>query len=132
MNRDKNAPALRNRVAQTKGATRSTALLATALCLASFSGMAVSATFEWVNGRVTSFTAQLPMFTVAIINSKGVRFCEPTSGADYAVTADNIHYDMLKASFINKKKVQVGVQNFGNDPQSGSVKLCIDRVLLTN
>jgi len=107
------------------------AMLATAFCLASFSGIAASATFEWVNGKVTSFTAQLPMFTVAIVNNKSVRFCDPTSGADYAVNADNIHYDMLKASFMNKKNVQVGVQNFGNDPQSGSVKLCIDRVLLT-
>ncbi len=89
-------------------------------------------TFQWVNGQVTSFTAQLPMYTVAIVDNKAVRFCNPGTGYDYAVSAANLHYDMLKASFLNNQKVQVGVQNFGPDPQAGTDKLCIDRVLLTH
>jgi hypothetical protein len=89
-------------------------------------------TFQWVNGQVTGFTAQLPMYTVAIVDNKALRFCNPANGYDYAVTAVNLHYDMLKASFLNNRKVQVGVQNFGPDPQAGTDKLCIDRVLPTH
>jgi len=117
---------------QTKVTMKNKILVVAVVALGAFSGAASSATFEWVNGKVTSFTAQLPKYTVAIVNNKGVRFCNPASGKDYAVNAGNLQYDMLKASFLNNKNVQVGVQNFGNDPQSGSVKLCIDRVLLTD
>ncbi|HET7832410.1 MAG TPA: hypothetical protein VFK88_05545 [Gallionella sp.] len=97
-----------------------------------FAGAASAATFEWVNGKVTSFTAQLPMYTVAVVDNKIVRFCHPTNGKDYPVNTGNLHYDMLEAAFLNNKNVEVGVQNFGNDPQSGTVKLCIDRVILKN
>ncbi len=109
-------------------------LAAVAAALTTAAGMAVAAapTFQWVNGTVTSFTAQLPMYTVAIVDNKAVRFCNPGNGHDYAVSAANLHYDMLKASFLNNQKVQVGVQNFGADPQAGTDKLCIDRVLLTH
>lgn len=117
---------------QTKAAMKFNILAISAIALGTFAGAASAATFEWVNGKVTSFTAQLPMYTVAIVDNKGVRFCHPTNGKDYAVNASNLHYDLLKAAFLNNKNVQVGVQNFGNDPQSGSVKLCIDRVILTN
>lgn len=117
---------------QTRGTLRNKIIALTAVALGLFSVAVSAATFEWVNGKVTSFTAQLPMYTVAVVNNKGVRFCDPASGKDHAVNASNLHYDLLKASFLNNKNVQVGVQNFGNDPQSGSVKLCIDRVLLTN
>ncbi len=118
---------------QNKLASKTVALAAAALALAAFAGAASAApTFEWVNGQVTSFTAQLPMYTVAIVDNKPVRFCNPANGKDYAVTTGNIHYDMLKASFLNNQKVQVGVQNFGKDPQAGTDKLCIDRVILTH
>jgi len=107
-------------------------LIASAVVLGTFSATeaAVPAP-EFVNGKVTSFTAQLPMYTVAIVNNKSVRFCDPKTGSDYAVNAGNLHYDMLKAAFLNNKSVQVGVHNFGNDPQAGSIKLCIDRVILS-
>lgn len=117
---------------KTPTSTRNKLIILTTISLCTFSTPASSATFEWVNGKVTSFTAQLPMFTVAIVNNKVVRFCDPSSGSDYVVNSDNLHYDMLKTSFLGKKKVQVGVQNFGSDPQSGTTKLCIDRVILTN
>lgn len=74
---------------------------------------------------------QMPMFTVAVVNNKIVRFCDPATGADYAVAASNLHFDLLKTAFLQDKAVQVGVNDFGKDPQSGTVKLCIDRVLLT-
>jgi hypothetical protein len=103
-------------------------LLAAAAVIATTSSYA--APFSWVNGKVTSFTAQLPMYTTVVVNNKIVRFCDPATGADYAVTASNLHFDLLKTAFLQNKAVQVGVTDFGQDPQSGSVKLCIDRVLL--
>ena len=60
-----------------------------------------------------------------------VRFCDPETGSDYAITADNVHFDLLKTALLHSKSVQVGVQNFGKD-SSGSEKLCVDRVILTN
>lgn len=105
-------------------------LLAAALVVAMADSHA--APFSWVNGKVTSFTAQLPKFTVATVNGKPVRFCDSTTGADYAIAANNLHYDMLKTAFLQNTAVQVGVNDFGKDPQSGTVKLCIDRVILTH
>jgi hypothetical protein len=90
-----------------------------------------AATFEWVNGDVTGITAQLPSFTVFVVDKKTVRFCSPINGIDYKVSAVDLHYDLLKTALANGKPVQVGVQNYGNDPQSGDVKRCIDRVILS-
>jgi hypothetical protein len=101
-----------------------------AVCATAFAGGASAATFQWVNGAVTSITAQLPAYTVAIVANKPVRFCHPSSGVDFAVTASDLHYDMLSKALIHGKSVEVGVQNFGPDPQSGTTKLCIDRVIL--
>ncbi len=117
---------------QARTAVKFNLLATAAVALGIFASTASAATFEWVNGKVTSFTAQLPMFTVAVVDNKVVRFCHPANGKDYPVNASNLHYDMLKAAFLNNKNVEVGVQNFGNDPQSGTVKLCIDRVILKN
>jgi hypothetical protein len=86
--------------------------------------------FKWVKGKVTSITAQLPQFTVANVGGSLVRFCNPTNGKDFAVNADNMHYDMLRSALLIGKSVEVGVTDFGSDPQSGSEKLCIDRVIL--
>lgn len=90
---------------------------------------AAAQAFEWVNGKVTSITAQLPDYTTAAVGGKHVRFCDPASGKDYAVTADNVHYDMLFTALQTGRSVQVGVRNFGMDARAGSVKLCIDRVI---
>jgi hypothetical protein len=105
-------------------------LLAAAV-FAAFATSSHAAPFSWVNGKVTSFTAQLPMFTVAVVNNKVVRFCNPSTGADYAVTAADLEFDLLKTAFLQGKAVQVGVNDFGKDPQSGTEKLCIDRVIIT-
>jgi hypothetical protein len=100
------------------------------ICALAFAEGASAATFQWVNGTVTSITAQLPSFTVAIVGNKPVRFCHPGTGIDFVVKADNLHYDMLRSALIHNKNVEVGVQNFGPDPQAGTTKLCIDRVIL--
>lgn len=106
-------------------------VFAIAFTLAAASGVAAAATFEWVNGTVTNITAQLPSYTVVIVSGRGVRFCDPETGVDYAINAGNTHFDMLKTALLHSKSVQVGVQNFGKD-SSGSEKLCIDRVVLSN
>jgi hypothetical protein len=106
-------------------------LAATSLVSILAAAPVAAATFEWVTGSVTSVTAQLPEFTVFVVGNKTVRFCNPGSGADFPVTADNMHYDLLKTALENGRTVQVGVQNYGNDPQSGDIKRCVDRVILT-
>jgi len=102
-----------------------------AAALAAASGGAAAAGFEWVNGTVTNITAQLPSLTVVVVSGRGVRFCDPETGTDYAINAGNTHFDMLKTALLHSKSVQVGVENFGKDA-SGSEKLCIDRVVLSN
>jgi hypothetical protein len=103
----------------------------TAAVLAAVPGGAGAAGFEWVNGTVTHITAQLPSLTVVVVSGRSVRFCDPETGADYAINAGNTHFDMLKTALLHSKSVQVGVENFGKDA-SGSDKLCIDRVVLSN
>jgi hypothetical protein len=85
---------------------------------------------KWVTGKVVSIIAQLPQFTVATVGTTGVRFCYPISGADFPITADNVHYDMLRSALLAGKTVEVGVHNFGLDPQAGAEKNCIDRIIL--
>jgi len=67
---------------------------------------------------------------VATVGTTGVRFCYPTTGADFPITADNVHYDMLRSALLAGKTVEVGVYSFGLDPQAGAEKNCIDRVIL--
>ena len=109
--------------------SKSACTIASALALAA--SCAWAAAFEWVNGSVTSITVEIGSYTVATVSGRAVRFCDPETGSDYAVNADNAHFDMLKTAFLHSKSVQVGVQNFGKD-SSGSEKLCIDRVILSN
>jgi hypothetical protein len=98
--------------------------------LLAFADAASAAPFQWLAGGVTSITAQLPAYTVAMVGARAVRFCSPTTGADFPVTAGNLHYDLLSKALVFGKGVEVGVRNFGLDPQTGNPKLCIDRVIL--
>src|SRR5262245_32679312 len=109
--------------------SKSTCAMAPALALAATCAWA--AAFEWVNGSVTHITAHLGTQTVVTVNGRAVRFCDPETGSDYAINADNLHFDLLKTALLHSKSVQVGVQNFGKD-SSGSEKLCIERVILAN
>jgi hypothetical protein len=91
---------------------------------------ASAAPFQWLAGGVTSITAELPAYTVAMVANRAVRFCSPTTGADFPVSAANLNYDLLSKALVFGKGVEVGVRNFGLDPQTGAPKLCIDRVIL--
>ena len=101
------------------------------LTFAAVSGGVSAATSESVNGQVTTITSQLPSYTVVIVGGRSVRFCDPETGVDYVFSADNAQFDLLKNALLYAKSVQVGVQNFGKD-SSGSDKLCIERVVLSN
>jgi hypothetical protein len=48
-----------------------------------------------------------------------VSFCNHTTGDYYAITSENVHYDMLRSALTAGKSVQVGFYDFGKDPQSG-------------
>ena len=89
---------------------------------------------RWVNGRVDSFTFQLPHFNVVGIKGDSgtefVRFCHPLTGVDSDLTTTNVQYDLLKTAFLTGRSVQVGIHDFGKDSASGTNKLCIDRVIL--
>ena len=92
------------------------------------------APFRWINGKVDSFTFQLPRFNLAGIKEASTtefaRFCNPSTGVDYDLTTANVQYDLLKTAFQTGKSVEVGVNDFGPDPAAGTRKLCIDRVIL--
>lgn len=53
--------------------------------------------------------------------------CHPVA----PVKADDPAYDLLRESFFRGRQVLAGVRDFGQDPQSGSRKMCVDRVSLT-
>jgi hypothetical protein len=61
------------------GMVAATAAVLTTAASTAFAG---NPTFQWVNGQVTGFTAQLPMYTVAIVDNKALRFCNPGNGYD--------------------------------------------------
>lgn len=46
------------------------------------------------------------------------------------VKEDDPLYDLLRESFFRGRKVEAGVRDFGHDAQSGSPKICVDRVSL--
>jgi hypothetical protein len=72
------------------------------------SGSAGASTFEWVKGTVTTIASQVPTYTVATVNGRPVRFCDPETGADYALKADNTPFDLLKIALLHGKSVEVG------------------------
>lgn len=94
-------------------------------------GGAGASSFEWVKGTVTTIASQVPTYTVATVNGRAVRFCDPETGADYALKADNTPFDLLKSALLHGKSVEVGVQNFGKDAE-GVERLCIERVVLSH
>jgi hypothetical protein len=89
-----------------------------------------AATFKRVEGKVTSILVQVPQFTSIVVGGTGVSFCNHTTGDYYAITSENVHYDMLRSALTAGKSVQVGFYDFGKDPQSGGTKNCIESVTL--
>ena len=91
---------------------------------------------KWVKGKITQILVQPreSFYTFLLRDTNGaatlVRLCDPYTGKAAPVKADDPAYDLLRESFFRGRQVQAGVRDFGEDPQSGSRKICLDRVSL--
>jgi hypothetical protein len=92
----------------------------------------------WVAGTVYEILVQPgeQFYVFAIKPAKGsgviLRIADAHTGAPMSsVTTGNLVYDLMKEAYFRKLNVQVAYRDFGQDPQSGINKLCIDRVILT-
>ena len=88
---------------------------------------------EWLNGRINQILIQdkEQFYVIGITDgsqSHSVRFGDPHTGQPVQVTADNPAYALLLEAFFRNQQLQIGVRNFGYDPQSGIDKIVIDRV----
>lgn len=93
---------------------------------------------KWVAGTISEILVQpgeqFYLFAVKPANGSGVflRIADAHTGATISsVTTNNLIYDLMKEAYFRKLNVQVAYRDFGPDPQSGTNKLCIDRVILT-
>ena len=91
---------------------------------------------QWVTGTVGQILVQPKekYYVFSLQSDDGtttfVRFCDPETGAQAAVTASSPDYDLLKEAYFRGLRIQVGVRGFGYDPQAGAQKNCLDRVSL--
>jgi hypothetical protein len=115
------------------------------LVLASF-GLALSAfepvsllaipPLQWIDGRVRQILVQPKenYYTFSVRSDDGttifVRLCDPYTGAPVPVNASSPDYDLLKEAYLRDLRIEVGVRNFGYDPQAGVQRNCVDRVSL--
>jgi hypothetical protein len=123
---------------------RSVAILVCALCVPLLRPSAAAAgtppaeapALKWVRGTLTQMLVQPKenYYVFTLRDTDGtttlIRLCDPATGAVSPVKADDPLYDVLRESFFRGRKVQAGVRDFGHDPQSGSPKICVDRVSL--
>jgi hypothetical protein len=92
---------------------------------------------KWVKGKITQILVQPKenFYTFMLRDTNGtttlIRLCDPYTGEAMPVKADDPAYDLLRESFFRGRQVQAGVRDFGQDPQSGSPKTCVDRVSLS-
>jgi hypothetical protein len=92
---------------------------------------------KWVKGKITQILVQPRenFYTFMLRDTNGattlVRLCDPYTGKATPVKADDPAYDLLRESFFRGREVQAGVRDFGEDPQSGTKKICLDRVSLS-
>ena len=91
---------------------------------------------KWVKGKIAQILVQPreSFYTFLLRDTNGtaalVRLCDPYTGKATPVKADDPAYDLLRESFFRGRQVQAGVRDFGEDPQSGTRKFCLDRVSL--
>lgn len=92
----------------------------------------------WATGTVHQVLVQPGerFYVFALREANGttvfLRIADAHTGAPLAgVTADNLVYDLMKEAYFRQLTVEIGYRDFGPDPQSGTNKLCIDRVSLT-
>jgi hypothetical protein len=93
---------------------------------------------QWAVGTVHEILVQpgekFYVFTVRQADNSTVilLIANANTGAPLSgVNADNLVYDTMKEAYFRNLQVQVGYRDFGFDPQAGTEKLVIDRVILT-
>jgi hypothetical protein len=91
---------------------------------------------EWLNGKISEILIQdKEQFYVITIydgsKNHSLRFGDPHTGDPIQITADNPAYALLLEAFFRDHPLQVGVRDFGYDPQSGIEKIVIDRISVT-
>jgi len=73
-----------------------------------------------------------PFYVIGVTDgpqNHSLRFGDPYTGEPIQVAADNPAYALLLEAFFRDQPVQIGVRNFGYDPQSVIEKVVIDRVI---
>src|SRR5436305_5094641 len=91
---------------------------------------------QWIDGRVRQILVQPKenYYSFSMLSDDGtttfVRLCDPYTGAPAPVTASSPDYDLLKEAYLRDLRIEVGVRNFGYDPQAGVQRNCVDRVSL--
>lgn len=91
---------------------------------------------QWIDGRVGQILVQPKenYYSFSMRSDDGtttfVRICDPYTGAPAPVTTSSPDYDLLKEAYLRDLRVEVGVRNFGYDPQAGVQRNCVDRVSL--
>lgn len=87
----------------------------------------------WVSGKIQQILLQnKERFFVVTVNdgtrTVSTRFGDPYTGRSETLSADNPMYALLQEAYFRKENVELGVRDFGFDPQSGTEKIIIDRV----
>lgn len=87
----------------------------------------------WVTGKIQQILLQnKERFFIVVVNdgtkTVAARFGDPYTGKSELMTADNPMYALIQQAYFNKENVELGVRNFGFDPQAGIDKIIIDRV----
>lgn len=90
---------------------------------------------KWISGKIHQILLQdkEQYYVFVLVDGQityQARFGDPYTGKSFQLTADNPMYAMLQEAYFYDQKVQLGVRSFGNDPQSGTEKIVIDRVSL--
>ncbi len=87
----------------------------------------------WIAGKIQQILLQdKERFYVVAVNdgTKTViaRFGDPYTGQSMILTADNPMYALIQQAYFQNQSVELGVRDFGFDPQAGVEKIIIDRV----
>jgi hypothetical protein len=56
------------------------------------------------------------------------RFGDPYTGKSDVLSADDPMYSLIEKAFFENEEVELGVRDFGFDPQAGIERVIIDRV----
>ena len=87
----------------------------------------------WITGKIQQILLQNnEHFYVVTVNdgkkTLNARFGDPYTGKCDVLTAYNPMYSLIEKAFFQNLNVELGVRDFGFDPQAGIEKIIIDRV----